>query len=230
MTSRKTQAHRAGIVYVMLSALGFPVLIYAPSFIVAGDAAATAHKIASGVQLYRLILLSDLAAAIFFLVLGWMLYHLFEAVDRKLALLMILLVLASACVSVIDVALLGSPLVFLSDATFASAFAQPQLDALALAFLKVRGLELQANVAFWGLWLIPFGMLVIKSNFIPKLIGILLFVASVGYVAMSVAFFVFPAQRHDVGQVGMLLTLGELPVILWLLIMGARENGLEKQA
>ena len=73
-------------------------------------------------------------------------------------------------------------------------------------------------------------MLVIKSNFIPKLIGILLFVASVGYVAMSVAFFVFPAQRHDVAQVGMLLTLGELPVILWLLIMGARENGLEKRA
>jgi Domain of unknown function (DUF4386) len=225
MSVVKAKARRAGILYVVMSVMGVPVLLYLPGFIVQGDAAATAHNILNAGQVYRLLLLADLVASILFLVLGWWLYQLFEAVDRKQATLMMLFVLASACIGILDVAFLSAPVVFLSGPPFSSAFTQPQLEALAYGLLKVRGFELSANEALWGLWLVPFGILVIKSEFIPKVIGVLLLVASVGYVAMSVAFIAFPQYKHAVASVGMWLIQGELSVILWLVIMGARSRG-----
>jgi purine-cytosine permease-like protein len=80
----------------------------------------------------------------------------------------------------------------------------------------------RADEALWGLWLVPFGLLVIRSGFIPKIIGVLLLVASVGYVAMSAAYIGFPSYVAAVDRVGMILIQGELSAILWLLIVGAR--------
>jgi uncharacterized membrane protein len=171
-----------------MSAAGAPTLIFLPKFIVAGDPAATAQKIAAGEQTYRLLLLGDLVGSLLFVVLGWALYQLFEEVDKKQALLLLLFVLVSATLGVIDTALLSPPLILQSRAGFLSAFTPAQLDALALGFLRVRQMELVADEALWGLWLVPFGILVIKSGFIPKTIGILLLVASVGYMSMSFAF------------------------------------------
>jgi hypothetical protein len=207
-----------------MSVVGAPALLYLPKFIVAGDAAATAQKIAAGEQVYRLLLLGALAGAILFIVLGWSLYHLFESVSRKQALLLLVLVCASATISIIDVALLSAPLILQPRAGFLSALTREQLDALALAVLEIRNVELSANEALWGIWLVPFGILVIKSGFIPKIIGVLLLIASVGYVAMSAASIGFPTYAPAVDRVGMLLIQGELTVILWLVIKGARRG------
>src|SRR5262249_53443855 len=76
--------------------------------------------------------------------------------------------------------------------------------------------------ALWGFWLVPFGVLVIRSRFIPKFIGVLLLIASVGYVAMSAAYIGFPSYLAAVDRVGMILIQGEVAAILWLLIVGAR--------
>jgi UPF0716 family protein affecting phage T7 exclusion len=209
---------------VVMSVVGAPALLYVPKFIVAGDAAATAQKIAAGEQVYRLLLLGALAGSILFIVLGWSLYHLFESVDRKQGLLLLVLVCASATISIVDVGLLSAPLILQPRAGFLSALTREQLDALALAFLEIRNVELSANEALWGIWLVPFGILVIKSGFIPKIIGVLLLIASVGYVAMSAASIGFPAYAPAVGRVGMLLIQGELTVILWLVIKGVRRG------
>lgn len=224
MSSLQSRARRAGVVYAVMSALGAPALLYLPRFIVSGDAAATARRIADGEQLYRLLMLGSLAGSILFIVLGWSLYHLFEQVDRKQAMLMLLFVLVSATLGIIDVALLSPPLVLRWRPSYLAAFSAPQLDALALGLLKIRSVELAANEALWGVWLVPLGMLIIKSRFIPKLIGALVLVASVGYVAMSVAFIAFPANVAAVDRVGMILIQGELSIILWLLIKGARRD------
>jgi hypothetical protein len=225
MSSLQSRARRAGAIYAIMSVVGAPALLYLPKFVVAGDPAATAQKIADGEQIYRLLMLGSLAGSILFIVLGWSLYHLFESVDRKQALLMLTLVLASATIGIIDVALLSPPLILQSRAAFLSALTRPQLDAVAFAFLKIRNVELAANEALWGFWLVPFGVLVIKSGFIPKIVGVLLLIASVGYVAMSAASIGFPAYAPAVDRVGMLLIQGELVVILWLLIKGARAGG-----
>jgi hypothetical protein len=224
MRSLQSRARRAGVIYAVMSVVGAPTLLFLPQFVMAGDPAATARKIADGEQIYRLLMLGDLAGSILFVVLGWSLYYLFENVDRQQAMLMLLLVLVSATVGVIDVALLSPPLIIQTRAGFLSALTQPQLDALAFAFLKIRAVELSADEALWGLWLVPFGMLVIKSEFIPKVIGVLLLVASVGYLAMSAASIAFPAYAAGVNRIGGLLIQGELTAILWLLIKGARRD------
>jgi Domain of unknown function (DUF4386) len=223
MSSLQSRARGAGVVYAVMSAVGAPALIILPKFIVAGDATETARRIADGEQLYRLLMLGALAGSILFIVLGWSLYNLFEHVDRKQALLMLLMVLASATLGIVDVALLSPPLILRWRPSYLAAFSAPQLDAIALGLLKMRSVELAANEALWGVWLVPLGILVIKSRFIPKLIGALLFIAATGYIAMSVAFIAFPAYVAAVDRVGMVLIQGELTIILWLLIKGARD-------
>ena len=75
---------------------------------------------------------------------------------------------------------------------------------------------------FWGLWLFPFGILVIRSGFIPRVLGVLLFIADSGYLASSSASLLLPRYAHLVSQLAMVLGLGELPIVLWLLIRGTK--------
>jgi Domain of unknown function (DUF4386) len=225
MSSIRSRARQAGVIYVVMSVVGAPTLLILPKFVVAGDAAATAHNIAAGEATYRLLLLGGLVGSILFAVLGWSLYHLFEEVDRKQASLMLCLVLVSATIGILDIVLLTAPLVLRPGTGFLSVFSPAQLDALALGALRVRSFEVRADEALWGLWLVPFGILVIRSGFIPKIIGVLLLIASVGYVAMSAAYIGFPSYVAAVDRVGMILIQGELAAILWLVIVGARRVG-----
>ena len=85
----------------------------------------------------------------------------------------------------------------------------------------------QANLVaeiFWGLWLFPFGILVIRSRFIPRFLGYLLFLAALGYLASSLTFLLLPAYGPVVDTFATKLTLCELPIILWLLIWGAKDQ------
>ena len=79
---------------------------------------------------------------------------------------------------------------------------------------------------FWGLWLVPFGILVFKSGFLPRILGVLLIIACFGYVTDSVSPLLFPRYVHIVSRFASKLTLGELPIIFWLLIMGAKDQPL----
>src|SRR5215471_13335558 len=100
MPSLQSRARQAGVIYLVMSLAGAPTLILLPKFVVQGDAAATAQKVAAGEQLYRVLMLGGLAGSILFVVLGWSLYHLLEQVDRKQATLMLLLVLLSATIGI----------------------------------------------------------------------------------------------------------------------------------
>lgn len=75
---------------------------------------------------------------------------------------------------------------------------------------------------FWGLWLFPFAMLVIRSGFIPRVLGVLMMIAGAGYLVSSATTILLPEYAHQVGQVTLILGLGELPIMFWLLIWGAR--------
>lgn len=94
----------------------------------------------------------------------WALYNLFKDVDKKVAMLMVILVSVSAAIGIVNIVNTMAPLVLLSGADFLSVFTKPQLDALALGFLRLHGYGLVVDEAFWGLWLFPFGVLVITGN------------------------------------------------------------------
>lgn len=223
MSTLKRDARRAGLIYLVMSIVGAPTLIYLPRLIVPGDAAATAHNVLSNEPTYRLLLGGALLGWALYMVLAWALYDLFESVDKTQATLLRIFVVASAIVGVIDVALLAAPLVALKSSALTAAFTQPQVDAFALTLFGIRGAELHANEAFWGFWLIPFGILVIKSRYIPRIIGVVLLIASIGYIIMSFAYIAFPALLEPANKIGGILIQGEVTVILWLVIMGAKD-------
>jgi hypothetical protein len=228
----KAKARVAGILYVLMGIPAWFSLMYIPSaFIVRSDSIATARNIINGASLYRLGILGELVSQTIFLFLALLLYDLFKDVDRKHARLLVTLVAISVAFEYVNCLNLIAPLILLSGADYLSAFTKPQLDALALVFLKLRGSGLGVVSAIWGLWLLPFGVLVIRSGFFPKILGVLLIIACFAYLAESVASIISPAPIHVVSMLSLALGgVGELAIVVWMIVKGARVQPLEVRA
>jgi hypothetical protein len=223
MNDVNTTARRAGLLYLAMSILAMFSYLYVPAaFMVRGDAAATARRILEGELMYRVSVLTSLTTHLLFLFLVMALYRLFRDVDRAQARLMVVLVCVPVAAELVVVAGKLAPLVFLSDAEFLSVFSKPQLEALSLASLRLGGNLAQLMTVFWGLWLFPFGILTLRSGYFPKVLGILLFISGVGYIATGVAFLVLPEHLPLIRRILTPLYFGELGMVLWLPIMGAR--------
>ena len=115
-------------------------------------------------------------------------------------------------------------LIAVSGAAFLSVFSKGQLDALAYLFLRLHSQGINVATIFWGLWLFPFGLLVIWSEFIPRVLGILLIIAGVGNVVSAATTVLLPRYAHQIDPVTTILGLGEIPIMIWLLFWGAREQ------
>ena len=76
--------------------------------------------------------------------------------------------------------------------------------------------------AFWGIWLIPFGLVTIKSGFFPRILGFLLLAAGLGYITSCITYILFPGAAPAVSKIVFPLYFGELPIVLWMLVMGAK--------
>ncbi len=222
--STQQQARVAGFLYLLL-ALSAPIgLIYVPDkLIVSGNATATADNIRASEWLLRIGIASELIHQIIAVFLVLALYRLFKAVNETYARQMVILgALVSVPIVFVNVLNEIAALVLVSGADFLSVFEKPQLDALTYLFLDLHDQGINVASIFWGLWLFPFGMLVIRSAFIPRVFGVLLIVAGVAYLASSFANLVLPRYAPLVSQVALPLFFAELPIIFWLLIWGAK--------
>jgi hypothetical protein len=223
MNSIKKQARVAGLLYLLASIPAPFGLMYVPNkLIVLDDATATADHIRASESLLRLGVASELIGFIMFILVVLALYRLFKAVNETHALAMMILILVSIPISLLSVVNEIAALIIVSGADFLSVFNKAQLDTLAYLFMRLHSRESLVAEIFWGLWLFPFGILVIRSGFIPRVLGYLLFIAAFGYLASSVAFLLLPAYGPIVDRFATKLTLCELPIILWLLIWGAK--------
>ena len=222
-------ARRAGLLYLLLLLLGgFNLFFISSAFIVPGDAAATAQRIESGEFLYRLGILCDLAGSVLFLFMVFDLHALLRAVDRGLARLMVVLVSISVAFSVVNLVNQAAPILLLGSARALSAFTRPQLEALAFAFLRLRSGGIDVVAAFWGLWLLPFGMLVIRSRAFPRILGVLLLIAGAAAIAHGALSILLPAHRALImAWYAPVDAVGELSIALWLLVRGARQDPTE---
>lgn len=198
--------------------------IYLPSiYFIPGNAAQTAANIATDTLTYRLGLCAGLASCILFLLVVMNLYSLLKDVDRHQARVMVILVTIGVGVSMLTLIFQFAPLILLSGADYLSPFSKPQLDALASVFFRLRNGGNYFAIAFWALWLYPFGRLVMKSGFMPKILGVLLIIGCFGYLAVSLTGLVFPTYLQPVNQIAMpFYAVGEVSTILWLLIRGGR--------
>jgi hypothetical protein len=223
ISSPGTQTARSTGVLYLLSALpaAFSIVYVPAAFVVAGDAAATARRISDAEQVYRIGILSGLVSQIFWILLVVSLYSLLKDVNKKLAVLMLVSAMVIVPIGFVDLTVQVAPLIVLSGADYLSAFTKPQLDALALSLISLRTNGLVVAFAFWGLWLFPFGMLVMRSGFIPKILGVLLIVGGTAYLAASFASIGLPAQRQTISLIALpFYAVGELSVIAWLVVKG----------
>jgi hypothetical protein len=125
---------------------------------------------------------------------------------------------------------ISPPLIFARGPAFLSAvFDKAQLDAFVLFFLRLHNQGVVLAQIFWGLWLFPFGIAVIRSGFIPRFVGIAVMIAGFGYVISSSVSLFLPASAQGIGQLAMILGVGEL-AFLWLLIWGAKPQAVVPNA
>ena len=225
MNPIKKQAHIAGILYVLASITAVFAWVYVNSKIfVRDDATATANNIRASETLLRLGVATELIGSIIFIFVVLALYRLFKSVSEKHAMAMAILLLISTPISLLAVLGELAALIVAGGGNFLSTFDQHQLDSLSYLFFRLHGQALVVAEIFWGLWLFPFGTLVIRSGFIPRFLGFLLFIAGVGYLIDSFTVLVLPTYKQVGNQIAMILELGELPIIFWLLILGAKTS------
>jgi uncharacterized protein DUF4386 len=216
-------ARIAGVVYSSMVFTAPFSLLYVPGkLVVRGNAAATADNILAHETMFRLSIYGDLIGQIIFIFLGIALYRLLSNVNKTWAALMVTFVLVSAAVGFLNTLNNIGALIFFRGAEFLNVFDKAQRDALGMFFIRLHSQGLTIDEIFWGVWLFPFGLLVFRSGFLPRWIGVWLMINCFGYVFLSLIGFFFPAYNDKAFLYLQPVLFGELAIMLWLLIKGAR--------
>ena len=187
-----------------------------------GNAAATASNILTHEMLFRLCIVSELLSSVIFICLGLALYRLLSGVNKTWAGAMVALVLVSAAVGFLNVLNYVAALTLIHGTEFLAAFETPQRYALGMLFLRLHGQGEMMNEIFWGLWLFPFGLLVFRSGFLPRFLGVWLMLACFVWVALSLTALLFPPYYEAAFKMAQPVLFAELAIMLWLLIKGAK--------
>jgi hypothetical protein len=233
MRFTKNPGRIAGLLYVLASIVGIFGLLYVPSkLIVHGNAVETARNIAASETLFRLGIAAHLIGEALFVFVALALYELFKAVNHRNALCMLTLILVAIPMAFLNElnAIAALVLVHGEGAHFLSVYDEPQRDALAMLFLKVHGYGFDVAGIFWGLWLFPLGLLVYRSGFLPRILGLALMANCFAFLISSLASLVLPHYEALVHGWMRPFHFGEQAFMLWLLIMGAKPRPLASPA
>ncbi len=219
--SLRKRARVAGVLYLLLAITSIFGLVYVPSkFIVPQDSLATINNIMTSPLTFRAGIISNLLYLIVFVFLVLSFYNLFKNVHKKHALLMVALVLVAIPVAFINELNKFAVLVILENGL--EAFEPARLHTMGQLFLNFYEYGSYMVMLFWGLWLFPLGLLVIKSKFIPSVLGYLLIIGCFGYVISSFIFLLSPYYGRIVFPIATIPSaISEVSMILWLLTKGA---------
>jgi hypothetical protein len=220
--SPRTKARAAGLLYLIIIVGGaWAQLAVRDRLVVSGDAAATARNIVAHELLYRM----GFAVEVFYLLCGvplkFLLYDLFRAVDRNLALVMVLFAAVGAAVQAVILLAHFAPLVFLGpSARYLGAFTPEQLRAAAYASLMLFDYGYMIALSFFGCFCLIIAYLIARSTFFPRFVAPLLALEGALYLTNSFAHFVAPAVGARVFPFLAASGLGEVSFCLCLLVAG----------
>lgn len=231
MTTPKTSkriARKAGFLYLFLAITSIYGLVYVPSkIIVLQNAHATIRNIITSPTVFRLGVVSNIVYLVVFVFLVLTFYELYKEVNKKHATLMVALVLVGIPVAFVNELNHVVVLILLRDNNLSKTLDTGRLEFFVQLFVSVYEYGSFMVMIFWGLWLLPLGLLVIESNVIPKVIGILLLIGCTGYVVSSFVFFLSPQYGRIVFPIATIPSaVSEVALILWLLIKGANDDGM----
>ncbi len=222
--SLKNTARFAGLLYLIWVITGVFGFFYVPSQInIRGDAVTTAQNILSNELLYRTSIVNDLVSCTIWVYMVLVLYRLFKQVNERQAKILVALVIVQIpAVFVMEAFNITSLMILKGE--ILKTFELGQRQDLAMAFLKINDYGMLALEMFWGLWLIPLAILVYRSRFLPRFLGVWLIINGFGYVALSFTSLLLPQYKDMVSNIIIPANFGELAFALWLLIKGAKEQ------
>jgi hypothetical protein len=226
MNSIQNTGRLAGIFWLLATVAGGASLIYLrSSVLLPADAAATATSI-SGAELgFRASVVSGLVSQVFWFLLGLTLFQLFRDVNRWLATALLAAAMLTVGIAVVNTLNQFGALFILSRPEFLQVFSPEQQNAIALYLLRLANSTGQALVElFWVPFYLSFGLLVLRSGYLPRVFGILLALMGIGFGLNILQKFLFPQFYPAVfTQLAMLGgAVGGISTILWLLIRGAK--------
>ena len=222
MNSKKGLARIAGGLYLLLIVCGiFAEFFVRSKILIRGNAAATFANIKTHEGLYRLGFASDIVMLITYFFLPLFLYLLLHQIHKNSASLMVLCVMVAVAIMGVNMLNHLAPLQILNHAEALAALEENQRQALALFFLSMHGQGYVIAQVFFGLWLFPLGFLVYRAAFLPKLIGLMLMIGSIGYLLDFFLYVLFPSFASSLaGNLTVPADLGEISLCLWLLVKG----------
>lgn len=223
-----TYARTAGLMYLLIAIIGGFSIGYLPTIIlVEGDASSTAQNLIENAGLFKLGIGADVFVFIMELVLTVMLYQMLKKVNQTISLIALFSRLAMGIIMGLNLLNYTMPLLLLSGSGYLNTFSLDELQSLSLLFLNIH----QYGVYVWGLFfalhLVFLGYLIYKSNYVPKIMGILMMVGSLGYIGESLIELTF--SQSEIISKGIIITLiasvlGELSFAIWLLVTGAQSK------
>ena len=225
MASLKRTARLAGLLYLIWILTAIYDLMYVQSqTIVSGDAVATAKKILDNEFVFRTGIINSIISSTIFVFIGLVLYRLFKQVNEHQAKLLVALVIVQIpVVFFMEAFSITSLLLFKGE--ILKTFELSQRQDLAMLFLKMNNYTTIILEMFWGLWLFPFGILVYRSGFIPRILGVFLILNGIAYIIHCFTHLLLPNYQALVFQIATpFWVLGEISITLWLLIKGVKNN------
>jgi uncharacterized protein DUF4386 len=229
VTSTRDPGRVAGLWYLLLIVIGPLRLVYIPNKLFDYDnPAATVNNIAAHELLFRVGIVANLAGALVLIFLTLALYRLFVRVDRNLAVLVVIFGgVMPAVIYFVDVVSDFAALMVARGDDFLSVFDKPQRDALAVLFLQLRDGQEAASLVLAGIWLFPLAILVYRSHFLPRFLGVWLAIAGFGWLILSLRRFLLPQYHANLFAIFQPAFFGEIALTLWLVIKGAKPSALD---
>jgi len=218
----KRKARFAGILYFLIGIFGFFGIMYVPSQIeIIGDVQATFNNLLENEFLFRLSIYGHLMNTVVFTMMVLIFYQMFSHINKYLAMLMVAFVIVHISFE-FGSEVLNYTAILIAKGTFLESMELLQRQEWVYLFLRMGHYgAVGLAIAFWGLWLIPLGILVYKSGFIPKVFGMLLIAGGAAYIVDSMFFILFPGSGGTFKMILMAAySVAEISFIFWLLIKG----------
>ena len=223
----RVKARVAGL-FELLEALfsGFGMVVVPRMLIVASSAAATVTNVRTHEGLFRMSILAGLLGIAFHTVWVYLFYELFKPVSRSVSLLAAFFGLVAIAVQGVSSVLQMTPLIWLQAGADASGLSGDQTIGLTFFFLQLSGRAFNTYLVFFGFWCVLVGYLIVRSTFMPRIIGWLEVLAGLSWLT-----FIWPPFAHYVSPYNQMLALpGELSLMFWLLAIGVNTQRWNEQA
>lgn len=228
MVPNKKTARFAGLLFLLMVVSGLFAEIFFRQKLFTNDMAATADNILHNDFLYRAGILSDIIMSLSYLFTALVLYKLLVSVNRNMAALMVLFAAAGCVLLLSNILNEFAPLYMVGTGSQTGSLGSGQLEVMAMLSYSAYGHGYMIGQVFFALWVLPLGILIYRSKFIPKVFGILFLIEVFGGLLSVAVHFLIP----NVSIETVLLlpgTLAEFGFMFWLLIRGINESKLPAQ-